>query len=465
MNLVYNIYLVLVFFISCKLSLDAKNKVFAFCLFAWVLAQPILNSSEYIISFRGLFFDLHPNRILLPVFLLLIFHNFFQNKLKKPAGYNRKIFPFERWILFYLGSILLALVWNILCRNISIKDFIVIFSGQSFFALFYFSTRYFIDRNTINNLVKVLVIFSVFSCFVSLSQVFISKELFHFGVQRHAFGEIFRATGIFHSEYTLAFFHITIISFLLIYYQKIYLILLNCIPVILSFHRLSYLILITIFLCYAIGNIKKKKVHMLSFITLFFLVLLAFYSSIFTNYSVQDLFQSPLYRERMSADTLSGRAEQYKNAVFMMKKHFFGIGSYYSERYYNYAAKIGQVHGVEIYDTDLGEITGLRKVGYIVHNGFLGAGTRYGFLGLFCFLFMCGSCFIYFMEKFKHSGNKSFVIPLLISLTWILYNMTQDFSDLKHYYAIHFAIILGIFSNLIENNLYTTGESIPVDKK
>ena len=167
----------------------------------------------------------------------------------------------------------------------------------------------------------------------------------------------------------------------------------------------------------------------------------------------------------MSADTISGRVEQWKNAALIMKEHLFGIGSYYSKRYFNYAAKIGQVHSLEMYDTDLDKITGLQRVGYIVHNGFLGAGTRYGFPGFICFLFMCISCFIYFMKKFKHSGNKFFMIPLLISLTWILYNITQDFSDLKPYYAIHFAIILGIFSNLIENNLYTPGESIPVDKK
>ena len=464
MNLVYTIYLVIVFFLCCKLSLDAKNKVFAFCLFGWVLAQPILNSREYIISFRGLFFDLHPDRILLPVFLFLIFRNFFHKKLKF-TDHNRTIFPFERWIIFYLGSILLALVWNILCRNISIKDFIVIFSGQSFFALFYFSTRYFIDRNTINNLVKVLVIFSVFSCFVSLSQVFISKDIFHFGVHRLAFGEIFRATGIFHSEYTLAFFHITIIIFLFVYYKKYYLILLNCIPVALTFHRLSYLILITMFLCWAMVNIKKPKLHMLSFITLFLIVLLTLYSSNFTNYSVQDLFQSHLYRERMSDDTISGRVEQWKNAALIMKEHLLGIGSYYSKRYYNYAAKIGQVHSVEIYDTDLDKLKGVRKVGYIVHNGFLGAGTRYGIFGCLCFLSLSISCAIYFLRELKHSGNEFFMIPLLVSITWILYNTTQDFSNLRHYHAIHFAIILGISSSVIDNNLYSVEEKVEVDKE
>ncbi len=464
MNHVYYNYVVFIFILSYKLSLKAKNMLFTFCLFVWVLAQPILQSREYIISFRGLFFDLHPDRILLIIFLFLIFRNIFHRKLE-PAGNKREIFPFERWIILYLGSILSALVWNILFRNISIKDFVVIFSGQLFFALFYFSTKDFIDRNTINSFFKVVVVFSIFSSFVSISQVFISKDLFHFGVHRLGFGETFRATGIFHSEYTLAFFHITIIIFLFVYYKKYYLILLNCIPVALTFHRLSYLILITIFSCWSILNIKKPKVHMLPFITLYFLVFLTLYTTNFTNYSHQDLFQSQFFRERMIVDTISGRVEQYKNAVFIMKKHFFGIGSYYSKRYFNYAAKIGQVHSLEIYDTDLDKITGLQRVGYIVHNGFLGAGTRYGFLGLFCFLFMCISCFIYFMKKFKHSGNKIFVIPLLISLTWILYNMTQDFSDLRDYHAIHFAIILGIFSNLIENNLYTPGESIPVDKK
>ena len=396
MNLTYNIYLALVFFLAYKLSLKAKHKLFTFCLFVWVLAQPVLQSGKYIISFPWLFFDLHPSRILLAVFLFLIFQNFF-HKNRNPAYCEKTIFPFERWIVFYLGSILLALVWNIFSGNISIKDFVVIFSGQLFFMVFYYSTKYFIDENTIINFVKIVVIFSIFSCFVSLLQVFISKDLFHYGVHRLGFGETFRATGIFHSEYTLAFFHITIIIFLFVYYKKYYLILLNCIPVALTFHRLSYLILITIFSCWAILNIKKSKVHMLSFITLYFLVFLTLYTTNFTNYSLQDLFQSRFFTERITQDTVSGRVEQWKNAVFIMKKHFFGIGGYGSKSYYNYAAKIGQLYSVEIYDTDLDKITGLRRVGYIVHNGFLGAGTRYGFPGFICFLFMGISCFIYFI--------------------------------------------------------------------
>jgi len=464
MNLTCNIYLISVFFLACKLSLKAKHKVFAFCLFVWVLAQPILGSKEYIISFRWLFFDLHLSRILLVVFLFLVFHNFF-HKDKNPADCEKTIFPFERWIAFYLGSILLALAWNIFSGNISIKDSVVIFSGQSFFLLFYFSTKYFIDENTIINFVRVVVIFSIFSSIVSLLQIFYSTDLFRFGISRFAFGETFRATGIFNSEYTLAFFHITIISFLLIYYNKLYLILLNCIPVILSFHRLSYIILFITFFIWAIQNIKNQKVHILSYITLYFLVFLALYSTIFTNYSLQDLFQSRFFTERMAADTIGGRVEQYKNASFIMKDHLFGIGSYYSKSYYNYAAKIGQVHGVEIYDTDLDKITGLRKVGIIVHNGFLGAGVRYGILGFFCFLSLSISCATYFLRELKHSGNDFFMIPLLVSITWILYNTTNDFSNLKHYHAIHFAIILGISSSVIDNNLYSVEEKVEVDKE
>jgi hypothetical protein len=129
-------------------------------------------------------------------------------------------------------------------------------------------------------------------------------------------------------------------------------------------------------------------------------------------------------------------------AIFIIYEHLFGIGTYDSDIYLRYADSIGQVYLKSVYDTDAGEIIGLKPYGHIVHNGFLAAGAKYGILSMVLFTIYCLSTFITFHERSEMFQMKKYLLPASLALLWIFFNISQDFSDLWYYHALLYAVLL-----------------------
>ncbi len=197
------------------------------------------------------------------------------------------------------------------------------------------------------------------------------------------------------------------------------------------------------YIFFLILNWRKKNVHVFSFIILFLSLLSISYLSIIKNF---DYFsyssQTRVFQDRIKADTLSIRLDQYKNAINIIAKNFFGFGSYESSNYYQACAQIGQLYYVDIFDYDSRQKTGKRLRGYIVHNGFLGAGTLYGIMGLITFLLFCTSAVWYAHRQYMQSKDNNSMALIIVCIVWLLYQTTQDFSDLSAYHAVLFGIIL-----------------------
>ncbi|MBU2627094.1 MAG: O-antigen ligase family protein, partial [Proteobacteria bacterium] len=350
---------------------------------------------------------------------------------------------YELWLIVYLCIIFLSTLSNTIDGNLSLKDFIVINTKYLFFPIIYFSIKLFEDNNTFETLKKIIVNLSIFSSIIAIIQLLINDQFFRFGTYEYAFGDTLRATGLFHGEYTLGFFCITSTLFVLTSDRKNNLVLtLNFIAVIFTFHRLSIGLLFVSYFLYFVIHKKNKKTYLSIFSILFFVLLSVSYMVIINNYNFSNLSQTIIYKERLKADTLSGRINQYKNATMIISENLFGFGSYHSKLYYIAAAKIGQLHYTDTFDYDHRKKIGQVPIGYIVHNGFLGAGTRYGIMGLIAFFMFCTSTILYANRKYQQGKDKNSMTLLIICIIWFLYQTTQDFSELSSYQSIHFGIIL-----------------------
>jgi O-antigen ligase len=413
-------------------------------LIIWLLAEPVLNWRGFVVSIPGLFFDLHPNRIFTLVFIILIVHEL--HKAKKGKSETSKFgltHNHEYVIAFYLLTVLVSTAINTMTGGISLKHFLLINSGQWYFLLTYLCTKMFLDDVARERIIRILIAFSIFNVFLVLIQMTFDRSFFGFGVTRLAFGDVYRAPGIFHNEYTQAFFHITIIIFLLTRPKKhLSLVLLNIIPVALSFHRLSWAILLAAGFYYMILQPHRVRILAPTLCSLILLLTSLIYFYGFQGITFADISDTIFYRQRLADDTLGGRLDQWMNALNILKSHFFGMGTYDSDSYLAAAARIGQLQDIEIFDTDMRQVIGTKTVGLIVHNGFLSAGVKYGIPGAITFFLMCFLMFRFHLNRYRQSKTGSNARLLLCVFMWVAYQTTQDFSDLLSYHSIFFAILL-----------------------
>jgi hypothetical protein len=117
-------------------------------------------------------------------------------------------------------------------------------------------------------------------------------------------------------------------------------------------------------------------------------------------------------------------------AISVIDKYPLGIGRYSTE-----------IYNIEAYNKAIQ----FREGGALkIHNGFLAAGVNYGFLGLISFTLFHFST-IYYWLRYKSKSNWLWYVPVLSSLTVILFNLTQDFSFLGGQLGLILALILGTF--------------------
>ena len=444
MNMFHNTYLLLAGTLSCGIALHTKNKAFVFLLVFWILSEPVLSSAEYIISVPGIIFDFHLNRIYLFLFGILIILKWFKYKKRPVVTEKFHFHPHEKWLFLYILSVIVSLAINYIYSKVDLKETLVISTSQMYFFIFYFATKLWIDSKAFKILVNTLIFFSVVSTLLVLFHMFISKEIFWFGSHRIAFSDIYRANSIFHTEYTMAFFHISVILLLLVlaHPHRRILVGINVLPVLLSFHRLSIITLLGV-LGYFVFSIRRKRLIFFSTASISFVIFSMFLlNSLFSVYDLSQFTKTSFYSERLTLRTLYERSAQGRNAIFIMYEHLFGVGTYNSEIYLRYAESIGQASLKPVYDTDVDEIIGIKPYGIVVHNGFLAAGAKYGIFGMVSFTLFCLSTFITFYKRYEMFPMKKYLLPASLSLLWIFFNISQDFSELWSYHALLYAVLL-----------------------
>ncbi|MCW5515671.1 O-antigen ligase family protein [Muriicola sp. Z0-33] len=373
--------------------------------------------------------EIQPLRIVyLLLFFLVIRKTILSRTPIKIKGYN--IPWFQVALFFYI-------IWLVIAVLVNSPDMIMaevlekIIEAIAFLAIIY-GLQLMADKPSYDLIGKAIIIGAVLSSIVSLVQLFVDPYFLRIGDDRGAFGSYIRSNGIFTTEYFNSYYLIIAITWVLTTlqnkYLKIALVCLFSIGVLTSFQRMSWIILAIILIVYFI-YIERLAIEKMVLIGLSGLAILLSLSIFY----YQDVKSSSLFKERIS-DSVDGRKGYYALVLDNIgEKPLFGYGDLTNDVYYN----------------NMLRITGNRKRATAesgdLHSGYFSALFLYGVPAFISFMFFVSLSVIYYARLFKE--NNYFTIPLMVSVIYLIGNLTNTFLFLKYIavlYAIHIGIGMGI---------------------
>lgn len=427
----YLLYLIFATIVAFYLSMKTDRKVLGFVLIFWLLAQPVIDG-HFGIVLAGLPFSLPPNRILFLFVLVYLLWGMISG-LKVPTGTSP---PFEKYIYVYFALVVLALVMNY--SSINTKElFSVPVEIATFFAVYAVAKRH-MTKSAFEAIIKAIVFLAVICAVIAVIQYFIDPTLLRTRDMREAFGEKFRSTGIFESEYDFGIFQILAFIVVLIRYQgklvRYFIAPLLAFSVLLTFHRLDFIILYVCFMTYLALSSKNK----LGLPVLLLAALIP--AMLFLGFEAYQSMggHSVIVEQRLSQDTVTGRFKQFKIVWDAMLSHPLGMGSYENPAYYKLMAK----YDMMLWLKDESGID--RPHPLAVHNGYLAVGIQYGILATVTFTMLVFSMLRYFKKRISPSLKYS-AVPFFIVFIYMLANLSNALSIFRAYYVVFLALMCGSF--------------------
>jgi O-antigen ligase len=433
MPIEYIIYIPIMVFVSIILMSKAKNKAFIGLFLLWLFGSPIFLNPRYVISLTFFGIDIQPNRflflVLTPILILWILtprRLMIQEDSVKPT----RLRAFNIAVIGYILIVVITVGLNI--KSIGTRTAIAYITNSITFAVVYFVSKKFIKNDDFVLFQIAILTFAVISAILGVYQFFINPDFFRLGYIRGAFSGYYRANGLFTAEYDQGIFLIlsiiVVISTNLKRWMKIVFIIIACVAVFLTMHRLSWVALI-----FTLGMIwllyLRKNLFTYLFVPLILMVLALFALNVSWSQLAIGKFGRNLITNRILADTISGRLSQYKFSFYILKKYPLGIGGY-STSFYN---QIAYNQGIPLGDDN---------VALVVHNGFLAAGVKYGILGLILFSLFIFTPILDFLKLSIREGKNWYPL-LMILLVFLVFNFTNDFSFLGDQIGVALAWLIG----------------------
>lgn len=444
MQIVYFAYIIFVVILIFVLLPRLKNKPFMVLILSWMLLYPVMSNPDFMISIDFLGFDLQPNRVLFIILAPVLFlstvtstHYQRANKSKNNIGLHW----FEKFIILFIITATIASFMNI--QNVSTRKTIANVTQIISFLLVFFSAKRFISRDDFKILSLVIIGYAAISSILGTLQFFVDPQFFRTGTTLGAFGSFSRANGFFSSEYYQGLF--LILAFVLGMgtisnkLMKIFIIGIISVGIFLTMHRLSWLVFILIaMIIWALSNRGSSLKIAISFLMGSILLLIIIFipqSRILSQRGMVRFLEG-----RVMVDNLSIRLVLNEFALDLIRKYPQGIGDIWTDLYN---------HEASIYPKPIP----FREYGALsIHNGFLSAGVKYGVIGFFTFTFIYVSAIFFFIRN-KINLNIALYVPVLSVFTIFLFNSTQDFSFLGSQLNIHFALLLGSFTAIVNAEL------------
>lgn len=404
----------------------------------WLFGSPIFLHTCCAITVGFLGIDLQPNRLLFLILAAVLLLVELRRYYVQTIGESPSAPPspaYEKWLIVYIFAVILGLAINV--STVGSRTVIADIQNTTLFALVYFCSKRFMSEDDFNQVKKAVLVFAVISGLVALYQFFVNPEFFRLGAVRTAFLGYSRANGILTEEYDQGMFMIMalviIVSSGFSRWIKLSLAGFAFVGIFLTMHRLSWLILaITLSLIWLLYVRKRVALNIMSvliFAAVGITIMIVPWDQISQSRLVTDFLG-----HRVLDNTLSGRFTYYNFALFMMEKFPFGIGGYLTSFYNQQAYNMGMPM--------------LNNQALIIHDGFLSAGVKYGWLGFISFTFFAILSFMYFLIKALKEGS-GWYAPCLIALAFLLYNTTQDFSFIGSQINIMMAWFLGSYVSVI----------------
>jgi len=399
-------------------------------LILWLLAQPVINA-KYIIPLPGLPFELQPNRILFLFSLVYLLWGLI-SQAEELTGTNP---PFEKYIYIYFGLVLFAVLLNY--AFMSPKNVISVPLEIATFLAVYKLTKRHMTEKVVEAIIRAIVFLAVIGAIIAIVQISLDSMFLRTGDLRPAFGNKLRSTGIFQSEYDFGYFQILAVIVALIRYNgkaiRFLITPLLMFSVLLTFHRLDYIIL---FVCYVSYDVffSKQELPLPLYVVAGVLGLILLGLSI-ELYQSMDL-HSVMLEERLKEDTVTGRVLQYQVVWDSILAYPWGLGSYEHPDY----VKLMSEHGMLVWYKD--RFGNSYTLPLVVHNGYLAAGIRYGFFGMVTFTMLIFSMYRYAKKQINSMIPYS-VVPFYAVLIYAMSNLSNDLSIFRAYFVVLLAILSG----------------------
>ncbi len=375
-------------------------------------------------------FEIQPERFIFLLLSFFILRKTLLSRGKLQLTLTKTIPYFEVALFAYVILLVVSVLVNF--SHIGVAEGLKTILDALTFLVLIIALRLMADKASYDLIGKTIIIGAVASSIVSLLQLSIDPYFLRIGDARLAFGDVLRSNGIFSTEYFNSYYLIIAIAWTLISVKnnqlKIVLICLFSLGVLSSFQRMSWIILILVLFTYLVF-IKKVAIEKLLLVGLSSLALVLSLSIFY----YQDIMNSSLVKERLS-DSIDGRKGYYSMVLDNIgKKPLFGYGDLKNEVYY----------------VNMLRITGDRDRATAttgdLHSGYFSALFLYGIPAFICFTLFVLLAVFYYSRSFN--DNLYFVIPFLVSILYLIGNLTNTFLFLKYIsvlYAIHIGIGMGI---------------------
>lgn len=415
----------------------AKGKYLVGLILFWLYAMPVL----YNAPLRFPFFDFTVNSSRL-LFLGVSILFLCTVRTRRVKNARRKLY--EVWLLLLILSVVLSESLSIF--DIGISKYVSDITYALTFALTYYVVKWGLkSENDVQLLRSGVLLFAIASSLVAFIQFFVDPSFFHLGVFRNAFSEYSRANGLFPNEFDQSLFLVIalLLNWRIFKQRKIvyFLILLFGCAVFFTMHRISWLmyVLCIFAIIYFSTSVSKQRtksfVLLAMMLTAFLLLIWAIpWNDIFRT----NPFLDDLVGKRLSTDTWSIRMEYDLFALQIIKDHPIGLGSYgseYASLAYYYALPFNR-------NTETLQLTP-----YIIHNSYLAAGVKYGWLGLVSFLCFFVYLFIHFLRLYWAS-SKEWIIPTVMVGAYLFLSVTQDLTFAVELQSLLIlGVILGIYAH------------------
>ena len=404
-----------------------KHNVVAFIFCVWIIAGAVLKTRNFVIplgSFAG--FELQFERILLFSFTIYLIYEKLIGNLHTTIYTRTCRYEIYLYMYFFLSF---AVMLFHLSQSLTSKDILIIYSGWLTFLVFYHTVKHSADLGFVKAIFYALLCVGVLSTLVGIIQYFIDPYFIRVGAEREAFSGRLRANGVFSAEYDNSYFLIpaTVVALTTVKNKYRYpLIGIYLIGILLTFHRMSWIITILTFAGYYLFCApKREKIFAIGGILILILIVLYIVFLLPTGLNINKDF---VYN-RLLQDTTSGRFNMDEMAFHRIQNAWLlGVGSVRTNTYYADMSKAG-MRGFAT-----GEIGG-------IHNLFLNMGYFYGLPVVISFCAFLFSGTIYFARKMKQCGSFYF-IPTAAVVMFILANLS-NFFYLNLDVSVLLSIILG----------------------
>jgi len=335
----------------------SRHRVVTFLICAWILASPVFDAHFATIPLGRLSFDLRMERLLLIALSLYVLLRWTLGRRMYADLTNA-----PRWVyagLVYLG--LLALVDVIhLSHELSLREFVINLSIEGTFFVVLLVVAVTANDRMAKVITQSLIVVCVISSAIAIFQFFIDPQFFRYGVERPAFAGFVRANGVFASDHTQAYWLIAAVNAVLLTVRgraaRIALVSLFVVGLVLTFHRMSWIVFAVLMLMYW-GRVRK-----VGFVTWWSAatVVVGLVFVLPATDVVASFARTAFVRERLTQDTGSYRMLFTVIAVSSVPDHpIIGVGSVKSSAYY---ARVRQEGLSE--EEALGEYGG-------IHNSYL----------------------------------------------------------------------------------------------